>query len=90
LNGKVRSPKLTTEKPDVAWAFAGRISSFICTNRELLSAAIGFFCSDAWRGAREIGRTGLADLKQLVGDKEFGTALAPHMQSCTKAFGRLL
>lgn len=90
LGGKSRSPKLTTEKPDLAWAFAGRITAHIREHPELLSAAIGFFCSDAWKGAREIGRTGLADLKLLADPKDFSAAFASHAQNCIKAFGRLL
>ena len=90
LRGKGRPPKLTTEKPDLAWAFTGQISAYVRENPESLSAAIGFFCSDAWKDAREIGRTGLADLRRLAEPKEFGLAFAPHAQSCLKAFGRLL
>jgi hypothetical protein len=90
LCGRARSPKLTPEKPDLAWAFVGRIIAYIREHPDLLSAAIEFFCSDAWKGAREIGSTGLADLKRLADPKTFGTAFAPHAQSCIKAFGRLL
>ena len=90
LRGKGRPPKLTTEKPDLAWAFTGQISAYVRENPESLSAAIGFFCSDAWKDAREIGRTGLADLRLLAEPKEFVLAFAPHAQSCLKAFGRLL
>jgi hypothetical protein len=90
LGGKARAPKLTTEQPDLAWAFAGRISAYIREHPELLSKAIGFFCSDAWKGAREIARTGLADLKWLAEPKAFSVAFAPHAQSCINAFGKLL
>ncbi len=90
LSGKAHPPKLTTEQPDLAWAFTGRISAYIRENPSLLSPAIRFYCADAWKGAREISRTGLADLKCLAEPKEFATAFAPHAQACMKAFGRLL
>jgi hypothetical protein len=90
LCGRARPPKLTPEQPDLAWAFVGRIIAYIREHSDLLSAAIGFFCSDTWKGVREIGCTGLADLKQLADPKTFGTAFAPHAQSCIKAFGRQL
>ena len=90
IRGKGHPPKLTTEKPDLAWAFAGRISGHVREYPELLSAAIGFFCSDSWKEAREIARTGLADLKQLAEPTEFNRAFGPHAQGCIKAFGRLL
>jgi len=90
LRGKASIPMLTTEKPDLAWAFAGRISAYVREKPDSLSVAIGFLCSDAWKGVREIGRTGLADLKLLAQPKEFAVAFAPHAQSCLKAFGKLL
>jgi hypothetical protein len=90
LCGKARSPKLMPEKPDVAWALVGRITAQVREHPDLLSAAIGFFCSEAWKQTREIGRTGLADLKQLADAKTFSLAFAPHAQTCLKAFGRLL
>jgi len=90
LNGRARPPKLTIGKPDLAWAFTGRVTAFVREHPELLSSAIGFFCSDAWKGAREIGFTGLADLKRLAEPKAFGQAFGPHTDGCHKAFGRLL
>jgi hypothetical protein len=90
LSGKAKAPKLTTEKTDIAWAFAGRISAFVRENPQFLSAGIAFFCNDAWKGAREIARTGLADLKWLADPKEFSAAFVPHTDNCLKAFGRLL
>lgn len=90
LRNKARPPKLTMEKPDLAWALTGRISAHIREQPALLSDGIGFFCSAAWKDAREIGRTGLADLKCLADPNNFREAFAPHAQSCINAFGRLL
>jgi hypothetical protein len=90
LSGKARPPELTPEKPDLAWAFVGRITAHVREHPDQLSAAIGFFCSGAWKDTREIGCTGLSDLKHLADLRTFATAFAPHAQSCLKAFGRLL
>ena len=90
LRGKARPPLLTPEKPDLAWALVGRITAHIREHPDLLSAAIGCFCSEAWKSVREIGRTGLADLKRLADPKTFSQAFAPHAQNCIKAFGRLI
>jgi hypothetical protein len=90
LSGKAKAPKLTTENPDVAWALTGRISAYVREHPELLSPAIKCFCGEAWKGAREIARTGLADLKWLADPKDFSEAFAPHTEICLKAFGRLL
>jgi hypothetical protein len=57
---------------------------------ESLSSAIQFYCSAAWKDVREIGRTGLADLKYLVDPKELVTALAPRQDAFTKLYGGLL
>jgi hypothetical protein len=90
LSGRAKAPKLTTEHPDIAWAFVGRISAYVREHHEFLSPAIKYLCSDAWKGAREIARTGLADLKWLADPMEFSAAFAPHTEICLKAFGRLL
>jgi len=90
LRGKARPPKFTMESPDLAWAFTARITAAVQQSPERLATAIGFYCSPAWKEAREIGRTGLADLKYLVPLPEFSRALEPHLESCRKCYGGLL
>jgi hypothetical protein len=90
LRGKARAPKLSMEKPDVAWALTARITGAVQQSPESLSSAIQFYCSAAWKDVREIGRTGLADLKYLVDPKELVTALAPRQDAFTKLYGGLL
>ena len=90
LAGKVKCPKLTLERPDHAWALTGRVTAAVRERPERLASAIGFYCSSAWKEVREIGRTGLADLKHLVGQEGFSQALAQHMEQCAKFYGDLL
>ena len=90
LRGKARSPKFTMEKPDMAWIFTARITAAVRESPERLPAAIKFYCTPAWHEAREIGRTGLADLKYLVTPPEFNKALAPHFERCRESYGDLL
>lgn len=90
LRGKARPPKFTMESPDLAWAFTARITAAVQESPERLATAIGFYSSPAWKEAREIGRTGLADLKYLVPLPEFSRALTPHLESCRKYYGDLL
>jgi hypothetical protein len=90
LRGKAKPPKLTMEKPDLAWALTSRLTGAVQESPALLSAAIGFYCTAAWKNVREIGRTGLADLKYLVSPAEFNRALGLHIEPCTKQYGGLL
>lgn len=90
LRGKARAPKFSMEKPDLVWAFTGRVTAAVQESPALLPAAVGFYCSAPWKQALEIGRTGLADLKYLVEPAEFNRALAPHLEACGKYYGGLL
>jgi hypothetical protein len=89
LRGRAQAPKFTMERPDLAWAFTGRVTAAVQESPGTLSAAIGFYCSAAWKETLEIGKTGLADLKYLVSGAEFNQALAPHSETCFKQYGGL-
>ena len=90
LKKQVKSPVLSTKEPNIAWAFASSISGHVKDKPELLSLAIEYFVSDAWSDALEIGRTGLADLKLLVGPSTFLTHLTPYTSEVQKRYGMLI
>jgi hypothetical protein len=90
LTGKTKSPKLSTQEPSIAWAFAACIAGHVKDKPELLSAAMEYFCSSAWKDALEIGRTGLADLKHVVGKERFAEKVAPLLGEIQKSYGKLL
>jgi hypothetical protein len=54
-----------------------------------LEDAIEFYCTDSWKKATEIGRTGLADLRVAFGDK-FAPAAQKHLSAITKRYAELL
>jgi hypothetical protein len=90
LAKKVKTPELTASKPNIAWAFSSSICGHVRQERALLPAAVEHFASDAWKDVMEIGRTGLADLKYVVGKEEFAKALQPLVTEVTKRYGKLL
>lgn len=90
LRGKAKPPRLAMERPDQAWAFCGRVTAAVQEMPNRLSVAIGFYCSPAWEEAREIGLTGLTDLKYLVPTADFNQALEPHLVALEKNYGALL
>jgi tRNA A37 threonylcarbamoyladenosine biosynthesis protein TsaE len=89
LKGSVKSPTFTTEKPDMAWAFTACITAHVRAKPELLEHAIEFYCTDAWKKATEIGRTGLADLRVAFGNK-FQSAAEKHLSAITKRYAELI
>jgi hypothetical protein len=66
---KEKSPKLSSKQPNIAWAFASCIAGHVKDKPELTAPAIEYFCSGAWDDVMEIGRTGLSDLKQVLGNE---------------------
>jgi hypothetical protein len=90
LAKKAKSPALTTQKPNIAWAFAACLCGHVKDDPKLLPAAIEHFCSDVWKDALEIGRTGLADLKHVVGKDSFTRQIQPYLSEVTKRYGKLL
>jgi len=90
LGKKAKSPALTTEKPNIAWAFAACLCGHVKDDPDLLPAAIEHFCSDVWKDALEIGRTGLADLKHVVGKDRFTRQIQPCLSEVTRRYGKLL
>ena len=90
LNGKEESPKMTLQKPAVAWAFAASIAGHVKENPKLLVPAIKYFCHEVWADALEIGRTGLSDLKYIVGKEAFIVAYAPFVGDVQKRYGQVL
>lgn len=90
LRGKARAPKLSLEKPDWAWALTARITAAVQEEPQRLSSAIAFYCGSAWKDVREIGRTGLADLKYLVEPADFTESLTPHLEACHSLYGEML
>lgn len=89
LKGKAKSPTFTTENPDIAWAFTACITGHVKEKPELLSEAIAYYCSDSWKKAVEIGRTGLSDLKLAFGDK-FAPAAEKHLSAITNRYKEVL
>jgi hypothetical protein len=89
LRKKIKSPVFSNESPDVAWAFTACVTGHVREHPDLLSAAVGYYCSDAWEKALEIGRTGLADLK-VLNEKKFASAVQEHLQAVTNRYKDVL
>lgn len=89
LKGKEKAPKLTTKKPDIAWAFTARLAGYVKENPKLLSPALAFLCSNSWKDAVEIGKTGISDLKHIVGNEVFTSAVRVHHAEIQKLYGAL-